>query len=272
MKEIEVDFSRLEHLNKLLDTMKLQLHEASLRKELTEEQLRGRIARLRSEVTDECITSRASSRTRIRDENGEHKKGKKRKSGKKKVKKSTKSSTFSDAFSTTTIGDESVFSEGESTGGVANTGALSPVSNISESAECSSPQQTQPPSLNTVKETWNNKSQDKIFEPTSSAEKIIKKKPRIKTAKSRAAIMNEVRLDTPEKESPPVLTALESQSSPSIVPVDPMTGKKHVLHAADNLSDTCITRAPGTADKQYCSKLQTDKFDNRQQFQTTFVQ
>ena len=118
VREIELDFSRLEHLSKLLDSMKLQLHQANKRKELTEEQFRGRIAKLRSDVTEETKVSKLS--LRVKEENGVVTKGKKRK--KKKGKKSAKS-LFS---STTTIGDgtESVISEGDSA-------MMSPVSNVS---------------------------------------------------------------------------------------------------------------------------------------------
>eukprot|EP00116_Pleurobrachia_bachei_P001217 sb/3461479/ len=105
VREIEIDFSRLEHLGKLLDTMKLQLHKANQRRELTEEQFRGRIAKLRSDHLSDDLKYHPRKSDEISEAG---KKGKKRKKKKSVKGKGGKGSIFS---STTTIGDfESVFS------------------------------------------------------------------------------------------------------------------------------------------------------------------
>ena len=200
VREIELDFTRLEHLSKLLDAMKLQLHQANKRKELTEEQFRGRLAKLRSDISDETKMSKLNLRTR--EDNGDLKKGKKRKK-KKSVKKSMKSS-FS---STTTIGDgtESMISE------ISDSAVLSPVSNISETVtERCLPRKEM---LRNREKTSSNISSDSVFLPPN---------PRIERSNSR---QKECDSDNHLKQE--VVTALQSHSSPTITYKDPLFSSRN---------------------------------------------
>ena len=205
VREIELDFARLEHLSKLLDTMKLQLHQANKRKELTEEQFRGRLAKLRSDVSDETKMSKLNLRGR--EDNGDLKKGKKRKK-KKSVKKSMKSS-FS---STTTIGDgtESIISErSDST-------VLSPVSNLSEVVieRTCAPRRDIPRYRDN--KLSSNISSESVFLPPSP------RPPAIERSNSR---QREHEQEVSCKQE--VITALQSHSSPTITYNDPLFGSRN---------------------------------------------
>ena len=243
VKEIEIDFSRLEHVGQLLDTMKIQLHEANVKKELTEEQLRARIMKLRSDCSDEITPSRTNSRIRIRDDAGDLKKGKKRKSGKKKNKKIQRSGTaLSDVLSTTTINDgvESIISDDNSIN-IGIEPSPVPISNVSETV------QQEITELDNEFETPISSSTDPHGALKPSSPEKLKKRSRVKTAKNRistVAGMSMKRLDTPEKESPPIITALQSHSSPTVVGSDPIS-KNHFRKPTNSQtgSDTCIARS-----------------------------
>ena len=234
VREIEQDFSRLEQLSKLLDTMKVQLHKASRRKELTEEQFRGRIAKLHSDVTDDG--KQGFLKTRNREENGDAKKGKKRKK-KKSTKKSTKSGTFSSTTTIGTVGDEleSVVSE------EGDSAVLSPVSNISGISESIEHCSLRKEFLSIGKEkkdkTVSVASSDNVFLNNSSTNNEFRR------SESR---MRESVEPYPKKEDEVVTalqshsspTSLHSHSSPTITANDPLFSK--VLRA----SDSCIAQ-PG---------------------------
>ena len=206
VREIEIDFSRLEHLGKLLDTMKLQLHKANQRRELTEEQFRGRIAKLRSDH----LTDDLKYHPRKSDEISEAgKKGKKRKKKKSVKGKGGKGSIFS---STTTIGDfESVFS-----------GAGSEADSvISETVEMlrSSPDRgsriTRP--VTASAKTTSSVGSDSVFGPPVFERSISRQK--------------EGEMGSTELE---IVTVLQSHSSPAI------SDRNDPMSSARRISDTCL--------------------------------
>ena len=223
VREIELDFSRLEHLSKLLDTMKLQLHQANKRKELTEEQFRGRIAKLRSDVTEETKVSKLNFK--IKEENGGVTKGKKRK--KKKGKKSAKS-LFS---SSTTIGDgtDSIISEADSA-------MLSPRSNFSETAESRGGggllyrrENSEPTKKSSSSSSRNKNNNSTNGAGGGDAANLVPPD----TSTTQLFVRSLSRQMEAETHNDDVITALLSHSSPTITSTDPLFTTSHRTHCSE---------------------------------------